>query len=100
VCVVLATPGYPEAPRSGATIEGLDAVAQLDDVLVFHAGVGADADGRLVTAGGRVLDVVGLGPTLAEARARAYEGVARVSFPGMQFRTDIAALAAKEEATS
>jgi phosphoribosylamine--glycine ligase len=98
VCVVCASPGYPEDPRSGSAIDGLDAVAELEDVLVFHAGVTVDGEGRLLTAGGRVLNVVGLGPTLAEARARAYEGVSRISFPGMQFRSDIAALAAKEEA--
>ena len=98
VCVVCATPGYPEAPRSGSVIDGLDAVSELPDVLVFHAGVTADDEGRLVTGGGRVLSVVGLGPSLGEARARAYEGVRRISFPGMQFRSDIAARAAKEEA--
>jgi phosphoribosylamine--glycine ligase len=97
VCVVCASPGYPEAPRTGATIDGLHAVAELEDVLVFHAGVGADAEGRLVTAGGRVLNVVGLGATIADARARAYEGVGCIRFPGMQFRSDIAAEAAKEE---
>ena len=100
VCVVCASPGYPEAPRTGATIDGLDAARDLDGVLVFHAGVGLDADGRLVTAGGRVLDVVGLGPTLAHARQRAYEGVHRIDFAGMQYRSDIAAAAAKEERTS
>jgi phosphoribosylamine--glycine ligase len=100
VCVVVATPGYPTAPRAGAAIQGLDAVAELDDVLVFHAGVGADTEGRLVTAGGRVLNVVGLGATIADARARAYEGVGRIRFPGMQFRSDIAAEAAEEESAS
>jgi phosphoribosylamine--glycine ligase len=59
--------------------------------------VARDTDGRLVTAGGRVLDIVGFGPTIAAARARAYEGVRRVGFSGMQFRNDIAAAAAKEE---
>ena len=97
VCVVGAAPGYPEAPRTGAIIDALDAVDDLDDVLVFCAGVDRDADGRLVSAGGRVLDVVGFGPTLALARERAYEGVRRVGFAGMQFRNDIAARAAKEE---
>ena len=58
---------------------------------VFCAGVGADDDGALVTAGGRVLNVCGRGPTLAEARARAYEGVARIGWPGMFHRSDIAA---------
>jgi phosphoribosylamine--glycine ligase len=100
VCVVCASPGYPEAPRAGAIIDGLDAVVELADVLVFHAGVGTDSDGRLVTAGGRVLDVVGLGPTLSQARAKAYEAVKVVGFPGMHFRSDIAAHAAKEDAAA
>jgi phosphoribosylamine--glycine ligase len=78
-------------------IDGLDEVSGLADVLVFHAGVAADGEGRLVTGGGRVLGVVGLGPSLSEARTRAYEGVKQISFSGMQFRSDIAASAAKEE---
>jgi phosphoribosylamine--glycine ligase len=97
VCVVVASPGYPEAPRTGALIEGLDAVGPAADVVVFCAGVASDRDGRLITAGGRVLDVVGFGPTIATARSRAYESVGRISFPGMTYRNDIAALAAKEE---
>jgi phosphoribosylamine--glycine ligase len=88
-----------EAPRAGAIIDALDAVADLTDVQVFCAGVDRDNDGRLVTAGGRVLDIVGFGPTIAVARDRAYEGVHRVAFAGMQFRNDIAAAAAKEETT-
>ena len=97
VCVVGAAPGYPEAPRKGAVVDALDAVADWTDVVVFCAGVSRDTEGRLVTAGGRVLDVVGFGPTIAAARERAYEGVHRVGFAGMQFRNDIAATAAKEE---
>ncbi len=96
VCVVGAAPGYPEAPRIGAIIDGLGAAHDLKDVLVFCAGVDRDIEGRLVSAGGRVLDIVGFGPTLAVARERAYEGVRRVGFSGMQFRNDIAAQAAKE----
>ena len=99
VCVVGSTPGYPEAPRTGALIDSLDAIADVPDTMVFCAGVGRDADGRLVTAGGRVLDVVGFGPTIATARERAYAGIKRVAFAGMQFRNDIAAKAAKEETT-
>jgi phosphoribosylamine--glycine ligase len=98
VCVVGAAPGYPEAPRTGALIDSLDAASDLQDVLVFCAGVGRDGEGRLVTAGGRVLSVVGFGPTIAVARDRAYDGVRRVAFAGMQYRHDIAARAAKEEA--
>ena len=66
------------------------------DTLVFCAGVDRDGDGRLVTAGGRVLSIVGFGPR-SRWRERAYEGVRRVGFAGMQFRNDIAAAAAKEE---
>ena len=97
VCVVGAAPGYPEAPRTGAIIDALDAADDLADVLVFCAGVDRDVDGRLISAGGRVLDIVGFGPTLAVARERAYEGVRRVGFSGMRFRNDIAAKAAKTE---
>jgi phosphoribosylamine--glycine ligase len=96
VCVVGATPGYPESPRTGAVIDSLEAINDLSDVSVFCAGVDRDGEGRLVTAGGRVLSVVGFGPTIRAARDRAYEGVRRVGFAGMQYRNDIAAAAAKE----
>ncbi|HEX2036644.1 MAG TPA: phosphoribosylamine--glycine ligase [Chloroflexota bacterium] len=86
--VCLASAGYPDAVRDGVPISGLD---QLDeDALVFHAGT-AERDGQLITSGGRALTIVGRGPTLAEARARAYANVARVHFDGVQYRTDIAA---------
>ncbi|MGZ3587579.1 MAG: phosphoribosylamine--glycine ligase [Candidatus Limnocylindrales bacterium] len=88
VAVVLAAPGYPGTPRLGGRIEGLDA-ARASGALVFAAGVAADQDGRLVTAGGRVLAVVGRGPTAAAAAETAYAGVARVAFPGRQVRRDI-----------
>ncbi len=92
VCVVAAAPGYPEAPRTGDPIDGLDAV---DDpaVRVFHAGTRIDG-GRLVTAGGRVLGITALAPTVAEARRRAYAATERISWPGMVHRTDIAERAA------
>jgi len=98
VCVVTACPGYPEAPRTGAIIEGLDVAAAAPDTLVFCAGVDRDVEGRLVTAGGRVLNVVGMGASIAAARERAYASVREISFAGMQYRHDIAAAAAKEEA--
>lgn len=86
VCVVLASGGYPAAYRTGLPIAGLADVPA--DVVVFHAGTSVHGD-RLVTAGGRVLNVVGVGATLAEARDRAYGGAARISFEGMCYRTDI-----------
>ena len=92
VTVVLATEGYPASPRKGDVIEGVDAAEQLPGVTVFHAGT-QQADGRLMTAGGRVLDVTALAPTLADARARAYEAAERISWPGVQYRRDIAAAA-------
>lgn len=88
VNVVMASAGYPESPRPGETISGLHEVDP--DVLVFHAGT-ERRDRRLVTAGGRVLSVVGTGADVARARARAYAGVEQIRFRGCQFRTDIAA---------
>jgi phosphoribosylamine--glycine ligase len=96
VTVVLASEGYPAAPRTGDVIEGLDAAGELEGVTVFHAGTAA-VDGRpgaVRTAGGRVLNVTALGATLGDARARAYEAAGRISWPGMQYRRDIAAAAA------
>ena len=94
VCVVLATEGYPGAPRTGDRIDGLDAAAAVEGVRVFHAGTALDAEGAFVTAGGRVLGVSALGPTVAEARRRAYAAVEMIGWEGMQYRTDIAAVAA------
>lgn len=91
VTVVLAAAGYPAAPVAGAVISGIEAAEALPGVLVFRAGVATDAEGRAVSAGGRVLDVCALAPTVAGARARAYEAAARISFTGMQHRRDIAA---------
>ena len=93
VTVVCATEGYPTAPRTGDRIEGLEAAAAVEGVTVYCAGVAADGAGGLLTAGGRVLDVTACAPTLAVARDRAYEAVSRLSWPGMQHRTDIAASA-------
>lgn len=89
-CVVLASAGYPGDPRTGDAIEGLPQPEEAwPQALVFHAATRRRADGRIETAGGRVLDVVGLGRTRDEARRRAYEMVARIRFDGMQYRTDI-----------
>ena len=90
VTVVCASEGYPASPRTGDPISGIDAARALDGVSVYCAGVAAGDDGALVTAGGRVLNVCGRGPTLADARRRAYDGVARIEWSGMYHRTDIA----------
>ena len=87
VNVVLAAEGYPTSPARGAAIRGLDQVP--DDVIVFHAGTKVQ-EGKLVVDGGRVLNLVGTGETVEQARARAYEAIAKVAWPGAQFRTDIA----------
>jgi len=95
VAVVLASRGYPESSSRGDVITGVSDASTLDGVSVIHAGTalagpGPDED-QLVTAGGRVLAVVGVGPSVTEARSRAYAGVSKIDFPGKQFRTDIAA---------
>jgi len=91
VTVIMAASGYPTAPVAGARISGVESAAALAGVRVYHAGTGLDADGILNVAGGRVLAVCGRGPNLAAARARAYEGVGRISFDGAVVRRDIAA---------
>ena len=93
VTVVCAAEGYPEAPRRGDRIQGLDAAAAVEGVTVYCAGVTGAGGGALLTAGGRVLDVTALAPTLDEARRRAYRAVSHLSWPGMQYRRDIAATA-------
>ncbi|HET9058776.1 MAG TPA: phosphoribosylamine--glycine ligase [Acidimicrobiales bacterium] len=90
VCVVLAAPGYPASPETGAGIDGLDQARALPGVKVYAAGVDATPSGRLCTGGGRVLNVVGKAPTLSAARELAYRAVSMISWPGMVYRTDIA----------
>lgn len=90
VGVVLANRGYPDAPAAGSPIAGLDAVAEMADVVVFHAGT-AERDGAVVAAGGRVLCVSALGADVAAARRRAYDAVERITWPERVFRRDIAA---------
>jgi phosphoribosylamine---glycine ligase len=91
VAVVVASEGYPDGPRTGDGIGGLEE-AEGAGALVFQAGT-ALRDGRLISAGGRVLNVVGTGASLFEAREHAYEAAARIELRGAQFRTDIAARA-------
>lgn len=86
VCVVLASGGYPASYPKGLPIDGLD---QVSDALVFHAGT-AVKDGQVVTNGGRVLGVVGLGANIAKARAKAYAEADKIRFDGKHYRTDIA----------
>jgi phosphoribosylamine---glycine ligase len=93
VTIVLASGDYPERGDSGTPIEGIDA-AEETGALVFHAGT-ARHGGRLVTNGGRILNVTALGDDLAAARARAYDTVSRISFAGMRFRRDIGFAAAE-----
>jgi phosphoribosylamine--glycine ligase len=95
VAVVMASRGYPASASSGDVIVGTETLDEETDVAVLHAGTARDGDGRLVTAGGRVLAVTAVGADVADARAKAYEGVASISFPGAQWRHDIALYAAE-----
>jgi phosphoribosylamine---glycine ligase len=88
VGVVLASGGYPGPVKTGVPIHGIEAASRIPGVDVFHAAT-ARRGAELVTAGGRVLTVVGRGPTFDDAIARAYEGVSKIAFDGMQFRRDI-----------
>jgi phosphoribosylamine--glycine ligase len=87
--VVMAAEGYPGEPRTGTVIEGLEAAGAVEGVTIFHAGTKRDAAGRLVAAGGRVLNVTATGETLAEARERAYRAVDMIRWPGGFCRRDI-----------
>ncbi len=89
--VVAASRGYPERPETGMPIEGLDEAEEDPDVLVFHAGTALDSEGRLITAGGRVLAVSAVGSDLEAARTTAYGALSKISFEGMHYRRDIAA---------
>ncbi len=89
VCVVMASGGYPGDYQKGKVITGLKEAAQLDDVVVFHAGTKL-CDRGVVTHGGRVLGVTAVGPTVAAAKTRAYEAVDRIQFEGAYCRRDIA----------
>src|SRR5207248_1053596 len=86
--VVMAAKGYPGAYAKGSLIEGIEDAAALDGVQIFHAGTMAQR-GRILAAGGRVLDVSALGATLGEARSRAYAAVDRIRFADGFCRRDI-----------
>ncbi|QQU24894.1 phosphoribosylamine--glycine ligase [Corynebacterium ulcerans] len=88
--VVLAAEGYPESPRKGGEINGAD------DAAVLHAGTAYDADGKLVAAGGRVLNVIGTGASLSDARRNAYNVLDKITLPGSHYRSDIALPAVEE----
>ncbi len=90
VAVVLASKGYPESSSKGDAITGIEAAESIEGVHVIQAGT-ALVEGEPVTAGGRVLAVIGTGSDVPSARAAAYDGVAKIDFPGAQHRTDIAA---------
>ncbi len=89
VCVVMASGGYPGNYEKGKPISGLGRAAEMDDVKVFHAGT-TSADGRIMTAGGRVLSVCALGADIGAAVERAYAAVAAIEFEGVHYRKDIA----------
>ncbi|HLJ62041.1 MAG TPA: phosphoribosylamine--glycine ligase [bacterium] len=97
VCTVLCADGYPERPRGGDVITGLDRAASEPHTLVFHAGT-AVQHGQIVTAGGRVLNVVATGETLDEARRRAYRAADAINYDGKLLRRDIGARAAGADA--
>ena len=90
-CIVLASDGYPARPRTGMPITGLDEAGALDDVEIFHAGTTRNEKGEIIVSGGRVLNVVGTGATLEDARSRAYAACELIRFDGKTLRTDIGA---------
>ncbi|WP_432565346.1 phosphoribosylamine--glycine ligase [Kineococcus sp. SYSU DK003] len=96
VTVVLAAPGYPESPTTGGLLRGLDAAGAVGGAAVLHAGTAPAPDGTgIVSSGGRVLSVVGVGEDLAQARSVAYEAVELIDLEGGRFRRDIALKAAQ-----
>ncbi|KPH82821.1 phosphoribosylamine--glycine ligase [Bosea vaviloviae] len=95
--VVLAARGYPGKPETGSVIRGIETAEALDDVLVFHSGTKQDATGSVLASGGRVLNMVGLGKTVADAQTRAYRGVDAIDWPEGFCRRDIGWQAVKRE---
>jgi phosphoribosylamine--glycine ligase len=94
VCVVLASKGYPGEYEKGKVIAGLEELKDEKDVFVFHAGT-SFGDGKVVTAGGRVLGVTAVGPDIGQAKERAYRAIGKIEFEGMHYRKDIADRALK-----
>ncbi len=99
LCVVMAANGYPGAYEKGTPIKNLEAASQVADVEVFHAGTMKDNSDAMVNSGGRVLGIVGLGDTIAQAQTKAYEGVNKIDWPDGFNRTDIGwrAIAAQKD---
>jgi phosphoribosylamine--glycine ligase len=95
VTVVLAAEGYPAAPVKGDEITGLEEASKVDGAYILHAGTKLAEDGRLLTNGGRVLNVVGTGPDLHTARTAAYDAISRITLRGSHHRSDIALKAAQ-----
>jgi phosphoribosylamine--glycine ligase len=87
--VVLAAEGYPQSPRKGDVIAGLETASKLPDVTIFHAGTASDASGNFTTAGGRVLGVTAVGDDLSNVLSKAYSAAVKISWNGMQYRRDI-----------
>jgi phosphoribosylamine--glycine ligase len=96
VCVILAAPGYPDAPRTGDRIDGFMPAGAIEGIDLYAAGVGRAGD-DLVTSGGRVLGMGASGPTISAARKKVYEAIPVVSWPEVGYRKDIAAEAAARE---
>jgi phosphoribosylamine--glycine ligase len=96
VCIVMASGGYPDEYEKGKVITGLEEADKIDDVIVFHAGT-AEKNGQIVTSGGRVLGVTGLGNSIADAKAKAYEAVEKIKFEKAYYRKDIADKAIKKD---
>jgi phosphoribosylamine---glycine ligase len=94
-CIVMAAYGYPDKPRSGDVITGIEEAGDIDTVQVFHAGTRRNQDGEIVTSGGRVLNICATGADLEQARDRAYRACDLIDFTGKQYRRDIGAPAAR-----
>jgi len=88
-CVILASKGYPAKAQTGDVIAGIEEAENLENVTIFHAGTNSDAEGNLITSGGRVLGITATADSLDEALKQAYEAVGKISFNGMQYRRDI-----------